>query len=505
MRKWRDLAAPDDSESWYSVVNMWPTRRGTYESADLSSSSNVTGLATTIGAIKYAYSYGYVSGAGPQEYLAMLDNSVTVLYSWDGTTLTSRLVTTGTNAPMMVKYGAVTLATRMGSGGGPTYNLYVATSFGSGFTSVAAAPAYQLIAVQSNAVLMFNAGGTDGTGGWAASDVGDYTNWTTGEAASGTVYAPQGGFTSAVAFGNDVYAFKANSIHRFTYVGGDVKWQVQTAWVGDGVPYSTGGNGVPYQDWAVATKHGIVFYGGNTGVGGDGIYLFDGASPPRRLNPDTTIPVATIMGVFTYNPVDDVVTISPSQGSSANGANAAGALSFYYYYSFPADAWGTGFGNAGEIPPSAQSTASGVLRGDWANRYDASPRPTFWMAKGNSSTDMRRNSAAYPTGAYCQVVSHKYGRIDGKTTFDWVQPVLRRRTDLGTDSAICAMELFREREDTTATVTRNNLAESGLRKRFDLKGGACSDNFGRFYVLWTNLDIEVDDLMVKSSFVPNTQ
>lgn len=495
MRKWQDLAAPDDPNSWYSVTNMWPTLRGTYETADLSTGEAVTGPASTIGAIGYAFAYGVSSGA-EQEYLVMAVSGTNRVYSWNGTTLTERLFTAHNGLPMFARFGNVALAASYNSAAA-TPSLYAASNFSSNFSTVADAPGYDIIAIQSNAVLLFELNGT----GWAVSDTGDHTNWTTGESASGNVYGPPGGFTAGVAYGNDAYAFKPNSIHRFTYVGGTVKWQVQTAWVGHGVPYLATGNTFPTRDWVVATKHGIAFYGGN-----GAIFLFDGSSPPRRLNPLTTIPVETIVGVFTYDPSTDMLCIAPSQGSNEDGENAGGSSSLYYYYSFLADAWGQGFGSSTEIPPSAQSAASGVVRGDWLNRLEStSPKPTFWVALGDTTDDMYRNTAAYPAGSYCQVVSSKYGRPDGKTTFSRLIPLLRRRTDLGTDSAVAALELFREREDTTATTTRTSIAESSYRKWFDLGGGTNADNFARLYALWTNLDIEVDDFLVQRIFVPDSK
>lgn len=491
MRKWQDLAAPDDPNSWADVNGMWPTMRETYETADISAPEALKIGAGVVQVVRYAFAYG-VSGGAEQEYVAGEAAGSPAIYSWNGSSFTSRF-SGGSAYPVMARFGAATLAAGIGTA--PNYALHAAADFTSNFSSVAGSPAYTLLAVQSNAVLMFNAGDTAAVGSWAVSDVGGYTTWSGGESASGTVYAPQGGFTSAIAYGNDVYAFKQNSIHRFTYVGGTVKWQVQTAWVGNGVPYSTSGNGKPYADWAIATRHGIVFYGGNGAV-----FLFDGSSSPKRLNPLTTIPVETIMGVFTYDPSNDMVCIAPSRGSSATGLNVSGASSLYYYYSFPFDAWGNGVGNAGELPTNAQSTSSGVLRGDWLNRLDTtSPKPVHWVFKDPLTDDAVRNAPTAGTTGYLQ--STKYGRSDGKTTFSRLIPLLRRRTDLGSDSAALSFETFIEREDTSAAAT-SAITESTYRKQFDL--GPTSHNYGRFKVTWTNIDAEVDDFLLKSQFVPDS-
>jgi hypothetical protein len=121
-------------------------------------------------------------------------------------------VTVGSK-PMMAQYGDVTICA-MGAGASTV------KSTGGAFSALAGAPKGEIICVHKNAVLIFN---TDTSAdGWAASDVGDYTNWTTGEAANGRLIDIAGAITAAIPFGDAVYVFKANAIYRMTYVGGTV-------------------------------------------------------------------------------------------------------------------------------------------------------------------------------------------------------------------------------------------------------------------------------------------
>src|SRR6185312_13308149 len=88
MRKWQDLAAPDDPDSWNDVRGVWPSRRGTYESADISSGS-AAGNGGTVSAIEYAFAYGTSNGV-VQDYVVIGGGASCQVFSWDGATLTSR-------------------------------------------------------------------------------------------------------------------------------------------------------------------------------------------------------------------------------------------------------------------------------------------------------------------------------------------------------------------------------------------------------------------------------
>jgi hypothetical protein len=495
MRRWQDLAAPDDPGSYYSVSGMWPTDRGTYETADISAGTTVT-----VGGVGQNVVYAFAAGrpstttTGTQEYILLTQAGSPAIYTYDGSTIVSVThfftVAFTRGAVAMVRYGDGVIVGHNGL----AQKLERASVFG-GFTELANSPTRQdILAVQSNAVLAFSSRSNT----WAASDVGDPTNWTTGEAASGTIFTHPGNITAAVSYGNDVYVFKPASIHRMTYVGGSVKWQVQTAWTGYGVPRPFTSPETSSQDWAIATPRGIVFYGG-----GGKIYLFDGASAPVCLNPLTTIPVETIAGVFVYNPVDDVLCVAPGYGSSSTGTALSGGIaSVYYYYSFPFQAWGLAVGSDAEV---GGSDTGGVLRGSYHDRVNTSSKPVYWAMTTSGGSTLKRCAPTAPgSSASTSVQTSKFGRADGKTNFRRVIPLMRRREDNGSDSAVLTASYFREREDTSAQTTPGAIVESTYRKRFDLMAGTACDNFARFTVTWTALDVEIDDVVVKSEFVEDS-
>lgn len=495
MRKWQDLAAPDDPGSWYAVGNMWPTKRGTYETADGSTGSSVTAASSST--VVYAWR------GGGREYVV---NAIATSKIWEYSagTATDRTggVTVGTY-PMMAAYGSVTICV-MGNANATV------KSTGGNFSALAGAPKGNIICVQSNAVLIFN---TDtASDGWAASDVGDYTNWTTGEAASGRIITTPGDILAAVPYGNDVLVFKRNAIYRMTYVGGVVKWQVQVAWKTSGVSDQAAIIGSPQQKYqAVATAYGVAYKGDAFPSSGfdNGVYLFDGSSPPKPLNPFTSL--ANCLPVFLYDPVEQTLILAPASGSNGSGTVKTGAStttnSWYYYYNFQSDLWGVGFGGSGEdyqTGANAGDSANGVLQGDYYERAEISTKPVYWRYLDSTTGAMTRNAPSAPgSSSSCYLQTAKVGTDEYKTAFDRLTPLLRRRTDLGTDSASLELTLFRERDDTTAQTTRT-ISESSTRKRFDLKGGASTDNFARFKVTWTALDVEVDDFRVAKSKIAGT-
>lgn len=477
-----DLAAPDDPGAWYAVGNMWPTKRGTYETAYVGGSGIDY---TASGATTVKYAFGAKTLSGLREYV--IDGKI---WEFSGSALTDRTnsVSIGSQ-PMMTQYGNITICV-MGA------STATVSSSGGNFSALAGAPQGEIVCVQSNAVLIFNT--NTSADGWAASDVGDYTNWSTGEAASGRIIATPGPVTAAVPYGNDVIVFKPDAIYRMTYVGGTVKWQIQLVWKGLGVAAGSTSQAWKYQ--AVSTSKGAVFLdaiGNSTGYAQ--VYLFDGASPPVHLNPFNRFGTNTGQyHALTYSANNEMVCLAPTLGCSATGTNELSLAvdARYFYYSLISGMWGAGNGSAGEVDSSGVGSGNGIVFGGFA--ADSSyiyPKPIYWGYQGTAGNLKRVGSGTYPSSCYLQ--TSKVGSNEFKTTFDRLIPQLRRRTDLGTDSASLEMTLFREREDTSAQTTRT-ISESSTRKRFDLNGGACSDNFARFKVTWTALDVEVDDFTVKS-------
>lgn len=472
MRKWQDLAAPDDPGSWFDVSDMWGTGRGTYETADGFGTETST-TATGESSLNAAWAFKGLSG--DRAYLVG-----TKIWQVNTSTmaLTDRTggITIGTGL-MMAQYGDITVLAR-----GTSNSL--ASSSGGNFSALAGSPSAKFVCVQSNAVLAFNS--STSSDGWHASDVGDYTNWSTGEAASGRILENNGPITAAVPYGNDVYVFKADSIFRMTYVGGTVKWQVQKVVHGvgcfDPLSGAWGGN------YAVATNRGILFLGNTNFSGGYAWWLYDGASPPVQLNDLTTV----IAGFPTYDPIWDRAVIWYPYQVSAFVWRAK-----IYTYSFKDGLWG----KCSEAALASGSNGITPVRGDQSVSFSGSGGGTslraIFSGDGGANTVYYKVPVTPPAGSACYLQTSKIGSSDAKTTFDRLTPQLRRRTDLGTDSASLEMTLFREREDTSAQTTRT-ISESSTRKRFDLNGGACSDNFARFKVTWAALDVEVDDFALKS-------
>lgn len=223
VRKWKTLAAPDDPEVWADVSGMWPTRLGTYEVADFYDSGTAktaTGEAYGAGAGVTAWAFKTLSGT--RSYVV-----ADKIWEYSGGSLTDRTNGLTVGDGMMCQYGNITIYAR-----GTSNSL--ASSSGGNFSALAGSPSAKIVCVQSNAVVAFNT--SVSADGWAASDVGDYTNWTTGESASGRILENSGPVTAAVPYGNDIIVFKKDSIFRMTYVGGVVKWTIQKIWHGVGVP-----------------------------------------------------------------------------------------------------------------------------------------------------------------------------------------------------------------------------------------------------------------------------
>jgi hypothetical protein len=482
VRKLRDLAAPNDPGAWYAVSNMWPTKRGTYETAD---SSTATELATNTGSVVYAFTAKTL--ASSREYVVS-----TSIYEYSAGALTDRTggVAVGTiGQPMMAQYGDITIGV-MGATN-PTVK-----SSGGNFSALAGSPQGEIIVVQSNAVLVFNT--NTSADGWAASDVGDYTNWATGEAASGRILTTPGPILAAVPFGNDVMVFKRDAIYRMTYVGGVVKWQVQMAWKGMGCGAAIQAGCEKYQ--VVACASGVAFNTLNDSLKLR-VCLFDGASRPRILNPETSVAGnfgVTIsllqykhIPVFFFDPVEDVLCIVDGQGSG------------YDYYSFPFDAWGSGGGASGEAVDSTAvgpATSLGVIQGDYYAQAFPSSRPGFYRYGATNSKVRRCVASAPASGSTCYLQSSMSGQIDKVSTWDRLTSINRRRTTVtsGTPSAVLELTLYSELEYAPASAdpTRSGIAEA-TRRRFDLLAGTASAVFARFKVTWTDLDVEVDDFVAR--------
>lgn len=479
MRKWQDLAAPDDPGSWYAVDGFQPTNRGTYETCDLATGTTYT--ATGIGAVTYAF-FGSVPNPNSvnAEYVVASANKI---FRYDSSAAAGFEFTDKTGAitvglrTQMAQYGLITIAVMGSPRAALSGNDTVYASLGNNFAALTDAPKGDCICVQSNAVIIANTDVSNES--WEASDVGDYTNWTSGEWFSGRIYDPPGPIKAAVSFGDAVYFFKANSIHRARYVGGSVKWETEKLFEGIGCSLT---------NQAVAGSTGILFVNQKVGFGGvqdaghaiNDFYFFDGVNYPTLVNPITSVASSNYansnvggLGAICYNRNKNVFVVADTGATDT-------AL---YFFSPDAMAWGKSTVSYGASPGLVipQETDGGFTYG----------LPIGFIK--SAANTIKRYAVAPTSAPVSYIQTSMMGAIDTKTTFNRVIPRTWRRVDRGTDSVALSVDLFRELHDTSAATTIS-VTEATNRKRFDFQG---TDNFARFKLTYTDIDAEIEDVVVK--------
>lgn len=477
MRSWKNLAAPDDQSAWWDVDGFWPTPRGTYEKANSAGASTLTATGTVATAVRYAFAARLLSGR--REYAFVVDaanTSTARALEYSGGSITVRTFATapGDLYPTMAQFGTATIIAK-GSGG------TTEVSTGGNFSSIAGAPNGGIVVVCSNVVLIFNS--NTSADGWHASDVADYTNWTTGEAASGRLIATPGPITAAVTFNDAVYVFKSNSIYRMRYVGGTVKWTTELVSVGIGcINASDVSTDLPSARYFVcAGKHGILFVGGTIasidGLGTrDLIYYYDGANAPVLVNPETRVD----RGAITYNPQTDTFAIYAQETANSDKP--------IHYFCATTGMWGM------QSQVYAYTEASRPVMGEYgaaASTTEACNRPVVYTR--DTADQIKRiapTSTSFTEDGYLQ--TSMAGRPDRKTRFKRLIPRLRKGQSV---TPSLSLTLWRELADTSAQSTRA-ITQSTDRKRFDLQDGACVDNFARFKVTYGTGYVEVDDFMI---------
>lgn len=465
MRRWETLAAPDDPNVWSDVSGMWPTKRGTYITAQQYSTSDKTATGE-VTAGTYAFCAATLSGTRSYVCGDATWEVATAL------TLTNR--TGGVGIPQfMCQFGDVTI----GACGTVTATVF---STGGNFANLAGAPKANIVVTQAGAVLAFN---TDTSAdGWAASDVFDYTNWTTGEAASGRLLQTPGPILGAIAFQDYVLVFKPSSIYRMRYVGGTVKWTSEVVWRGMGMFYN-GNNASSYIQALAVCGDRVAFVGpsvGNTTT----IYSFDGVTV-KNLAPNHS----TMQGTaFVYDPAENRLYCH-------NGASPPNV------YCFETGQWGTG--TAGSTYPTVVVTGdTSAINKHYGQVFTA---PYGWTGSGNIFTLYSPSASSTVGPLTCSVRTSKMGDPAKKSTFSRLTPLLREgggQTQYGfshsSSSAAVTAETFRERHDVVA-VTSASIAESSTRKRFDMLGSPLTDNYGRFTVTYTDYTVEIEDVVLESS------
>jgi hypothetical protein len=120
-------------------------------------------------------------------------------------------------------------------------------------------------------------------------------------------------------------------------------------------------------------------------------------------------------------------------------------------------------------------------------------RRPFWAPGTNTLTLWKSQNPQQASGT-CYLETSKIGRVDKKTKFRRVTPLLWQRTNIsgGTPSAALVYTLFEERPSVSASVTSANVSEGG-RQRFDFMA---THTFGVFRVTYTDIFTEVEDFLV---------
>lgn len=258
MRKYSYNGAtyPDQNAVWLDIQNMYPTPTGSYRSCPAFEAYIVTSAPATPGTTRSAAAMQLPSGT----ILTYVGTSTKLWQFNSGGSFDDRSAAAYTATSWhFAQFGIYSLATN------GTDQIQVRDGTGSSnFANLGGSPpaTAQILVVQSNAVVAFNL--DSGGNMWAASDVGNHANWTTGEAVADTpINARPGEITAAVAFRDEIIVFKKSSIYRMRYVGSPVYWTVDL--IADGI----GADG----KYSVLVCGDLLMFGGRYGN-----YLFDGSS-----------------------------------------------------------------------------------------------------------------------------------------------------------------------------------------------------------------------------------
>lgn len=375
---------PTTPEIYTDMTRMLPTPWGTYRTCPtMVATGSGTGSNAPNGSevfLKVDGTQRWVVGAGNTIY----DSTD------DGATFTSRggAAYSPSGLWTFAQFGNQTIAA----------NIAIATQMSTtgNFAALSGSPPKAAcVCVQSNAVILANTNdGTAYTDGWYASDVGDSTNWSTGESANGRLIQTPGPIRALIAFSGRVYAFKDNSFYEGIYVGGQVKWSWRL------VNASIGACG-PY---AVATDGLVLFFYGNAGA-----YIFDGVNVQKvdsvvDRTLASTIPPSTAAHVI-YSYKERIFLIGNSPAS-------------FFSYCVDSGQWGKGGDSiaSAAIPSAFVRVPYGVTRrGFWLvsttysaytatgtdYTFQASDLKTGWIGSDEQVTNVSGVVANFvPAGDY---------------------------------------------------------------------------------------------------------
>lgn len=467
MRKWQNLAPPDDPGSWFDVDGMWPEPTGAYATMNYLDSGTA---ATATGTGDPVYAFCAKTLSSRREYVV-----ATNIFEYSAGAYTDRTggVTVG-SAPMMAQYGDVTVCA-MGASTATAY------STGANFAALAGAPQAEIVLPVANALLYLNT--NTSADGWATSDVGDYTNYTTGESSSGRLIQTPGAITAGVAFGNYAIVFKADAIYRITYVGGQVKWATELIYNGIGCQTLLSG----YPKYAACSGGGSIIFPGyytSASPARSFYYLFDGVSPPRHINPLTVVHE----GRATYNPQLDMFTIKGDE--IAFGGNYSSTT---FFYSRVMDAWG-------KRSNTAIAHSRAPLLGDFSAMSERfSTQVLYGKSAANTLKRYAPGSFSATYTGNCYLRTSLAGAIEKKTLTKKVIAIYYRRL-LGASASVSLSSSYYSQAVGDSTGTSHGTAsqtkttsESTAPLRFDVEA---SDAYADYKITWSDVYVAIPDLVV---------
>lgn len=474
MRKWVPYGDHRRSDAWIGLTNFYPTSRGSYRTAPtfIALGNAAAGPASPGTTLKAWVGY---TVAGTANTVVGTSTKLYVANSLAAGTFTDRTKSGGYTATQwaFAQYGNITIAAN-----GTDNTQWRNATGSSAFADLAGAPKCNHLVVQSNVLLALGIAGSENA--WAASDVGDYTNWSTGDAVTTTpILARPGPITAAIAFKDVVLVFKRNAIFQMRYVGSPIYWTVDLICDGKGVV----GPG------SVCNCGEFVVFSGDHGV-----TVFDGSS------------FSDISPGFDSTTLNEVFFIAGTDASnfypSENAVVFFAQNTTFYVYNFTSQRWGkfTPYLNAG----STAMTGYAFLTGDSYARYDATQANCWQIANAgiclvNLSQNpcvVRSQNAWTPDGSiYATLKSSYIGDERGKTVFKRVTPISQNVYGQTTVSAtgLSVVPYVGDKPDAVAATAGSAVTSSTGTNRFDV---LTTGRFGAFEVKVTGAYYEVDDVTV---------
>jgi hypothetical protein len=466
VRRWQDLAAPDDPGSWYDLDYLMPTSRGSYMTVP-PGGNGTSVTATGGGTVRYAFVADTLSS-----YVEWIFGA-SKIWLWDDFSGTVSDKTNGCTIgtyPHVAQFGNVTIAA-MGAA-----NPTIASTSGGNFAAIAGAPNAEIVVTHGGFVLLFNT--SVNIDGWSSSDLYDHTNFATGEASSGRLVTTPGPILAACSFGDWVYVFKARGIYRMRYTGGyPFKWMNEVVDPNIGIGPNLGTSITGWFKYALAASAtNLLFISpGDSAHSRMAVRMLDGIGQNRVVNPLTSV-------------TNNNYLIQYRSSSESFFLWGLGSDMHSYVYCQPSEMWGKV-----SAPYNASALAVPMpVVGQRVSSYYSYPLGVgYYQSATNTLTRYAFGGSTYDA-SICYAETAKVGRADAKTYFERLTPLTRNRTAYTGATAALSISTFHELDATSAVAT-TAASESTARERFDFR---VTDNFARFKVTWTAIDVEVLDFML---------